>query len=57
VIFIPLTVVRVKVVSKEPFLEWWSNYIRNPTTHPSSLWSPDLAPCDFWAFPTMKREL
>jgi hypothetical protein len=19
--------------------------------------SPDLAPCDFWAFPTMKREL
>jgi histone-lysine N-methyltransferase SETMAR len=20
-------------------------------------YSPDLAPCDFWAFPTMKREL
>jgi hypothetical protein len=22
-----------------------------------SAYSPDLAPCDFWAFPTMKREL
>jgi hypothetical protein len=22
-----------------------------------SQYSPDLAPCDFWAFPTMKREL
>jgi hypothetical protein len=26
-----------------------------PLEHPSN--SPDLAPCDFWAFPTMKREL
>jgi hypothetical protein len=26
-----------------------------PLEHP--LYSPDLAPCDFWAFPTMKREL
>jgi hypothetical protein len=26
-----------------------------PLEHPS--YSPDLAPCDFWAFPTMKREL
>jgi hypothetical protein len=31
--------------------------IRKPTTYSSSLWSPDLAPCDFCAFPTMKREL
>ena len=23
--------------------------------HPS--YSPDLAPCDFWAFPTLKRQL
>jgi hypothetical protein len=27
----------------------------NPLEHPP--YSPDLAPCDFWAFPTMKREL
>jgi hypothetical protein len=26
-----------------------------PSEHPP--YSPDLAPCDFWAFPTMKREL
>jgi hypothetical protein len=26
-----------------------------PVEHP--LYSPDLAPCNFWAFPTMKREL
>jgi hypothetical protein len=26
-----------------------------PLEHPP--YSPDLAPCDFWAFPTMKREL
>jgi hypothetical protein len=23
----------------------------------TSAYNPDLAPCDFWAFPTMKREL
>jgi hypothetical protein len=28
----------------------WTSY-----DHPS--YNPDLAPCDFWAFPTMKREL
>jgi hypothetical protein len=27
----------------------------NPLEHPP--YSPDLAPCDFWAFPTMKMEL
>jgi histone-lysine N-methyltransferase SETMAR len=26
-----------------------------PLEHPP--YSPDLAPCDFWAFPTVKREL
>jgi hypothetical protein len=26
-----------------------------PLEHPT--YSPDLAPCDFWAFPTTKREL
>jgi histone-lysine N-methyltransferase SETMAR len=26
-----------------------------PSEHPP--YSPDLAPCDFWAFPSMKREL
>jgi hypothetical protein len=26
-----------------------------PLEHPS--YSPDLAPCFFWAFPTMRREL
>jgi hypothetical protein len=26
-----------------------------PSQHPT--YSPDLAPCDFWAFSTMKREL
>jgi hypothetical protein len=26
-----------------------------PLEHPP--YSPDLAPCDLWAFPTMKREL
>jgi len=26
-----------------------------PLEHPP--YSPDLAPCDFWAFPSMKREL
>jgi hypothetical protein len=32
-------------------------WIRKSTTHTSSLWSPDLAPYNFWAFPTMKGEL
>jgi hypothetical protein len=27
------------------------------TTLEHSPYSPDLAPCDFWSFPTMKREL
>jgi hypothetical protein len=27
----------------------------NPLEHLA--YSPDLAPCDFWAFPTMRREL
>jgi hypothetical protein len=26
-----------------------------PSEHPP--YSPDLVPCDFWSFPTMKREL
>jgi hypothetical protein len=26
-----------------------------PLEHPP--YSPDLAPCDFWAFPTLEREL
>jgi hypothetical protein len=34
----------------------WKNWIsRTPLEHPP--YSPDLAPCDFWAFPTMKRKL
>jgi hypothetical protein len=28
---------------------------RTPLEHPP--YSPDLAPCNFWAYPTMKREL
>jgi hypothetical protein len=35
----------------------WKKWIRNPTTHPSNLWIPNLAAHNFWAFPTMKREL
>jgi hypothetical protein len=34
-------------------LEKWIGGI--PLEHPP--YSPDLAPCDFWAFPTVKREL
>jgi hypothetical protein len=34
----------------------WKTWIGGtPLEHPQ--YSPDLAPCDFWAFPTMKREL
>jgi hypothetical protein len=34
----------------------WKKWIGGtPLEHPS--YSPDLAPCDFWAFPTNKREL
>jgi hypothetical protein len=34
----------------------WKKWIgRTPLEHPP--YSPDLAPSDFWAFPTMKREL
>jgi hypothetical protein len=33
----------------------WKKWIGGtPLEHPP--YSPDLAPCDFWAFPTMKRE-
>jgi hypothetical protein len=33
----------------------WEKWIGGtPLEHPPH--SPDLAPCDFWAFPTMKRE-
>jgi hypothetical protein len=35
----------------------WKKWIRNPTIHLSCQWSPDLIPCDFWAFPTIKRAL
>jgi hypothetical protein len=45
--------------SKKPRnITWsaWKKWIRGtPLEHPP--YSPDLAPCDFWAFPTMKREL
>jgi hypothetical protein len=34
-------------------LEKWIS--GTPLEHPPC--SPDLAPCDFWAFPTIKREL
>jgi hypothetical protein len=58
------------VVLKELFLGWRINarthtakVAKNSLTeigrtaleHPAC--SPDLAPCDFWASPTMKREL
>jgi hypothetical protein len=34
----------------------WNKWIGGtPLEHPP--YSPDLTPCDFWAFPTMKREL
>jgi hypothetical protein len=34
----------------------WKMWIGGtPLEHPT--YSPDLAPCDFWDFPTMKREL
>jgi hypothetical protein len=34
----------------------WKKWIGGtPSEHP--LYSSDFAPCDFWAFPTMKREL
>jgi hypothetical protein len=34
----------------------WKKWISGtPLEHPP--YSPNLAPCDFWAFPTMKREL
>jgi hypothetical protein len=37
-------------------LSAWKTWIGGtPLQHPP--YSPDLAPCDFWAFPTMKREL
>jgi hypothetical protein len=30
---------------------------RSTFSKPKSEFKSDLAPCDFWAFPTMKREL
>jgi hypothetical protein len=30
---------------------------RSTFSKPSTKFNSDLAPCDFWAFPTMKREL
>jgi hypothetical protein len=34
----------------------WKKWIGGTSSeHPP--YSPNLAPCDFWAFPTMKREL
>jgi hypothetical protein len=34
----------------------WKKWLRvTPLEHPP--YSPDLAPCDFWAFRTTKREL
>jgi hypothetical protein len=34
----------------------WKKWISGtPLEHPPC--SPDLSPCDFWALPTMKREL
>jgi hypothetical protein len=30
---------------------------RSTFSKPNIQFSSDLAPCDFWAFPTMKREL
>jgi hypothetical protein len=38
------------------FCSAWKKWIGGtPLEYPP--YSPDLAPCDFWAFPTMKREL
>jgi hypothetical protein len=37
------------------FSAWKKGIGGTPLEHPS--YRPDLAPCDFWAFPTMKREL
>jgi hypothetical protein len=70
-IFIPPTVIRVwvTVVLKEPFLWWRSNCHDNARPHTAKVavdaltplqhppYSPDLVPCNFWAFPTVKREL
>jgi histone-lysine N-methyltransferase SETMAR len=36
-------------------LAWKKQIGGTPLEHPP--YSPDLAPGDFWAFPTMKREL
>jgi hypothetical protein len=32
-------------------------FLRSPFSRPNTEFNSDLAPCDFWAFPTMKREL
>jgi hypothetical protein len=37
------------------FSAWKKRIGGTPSEHPP--YSPDLAPCDFWVFPTMKREL
>jgi hypothetical protein len=37
------------------YLAWRKWITGTPLEH--QLYSPDLVPCDFWAFQTMKREL
>jgi hypothetical protein len=34
-----------------------SEFHRSTFSKPNTEFNSDLAPCDFWAFPTMKREL
>jgi hypothetical protein len=51
----PLLENGVTVVLKESFIGWRSNLSGTLLEHPS--YSPELAPCDFWTFPTTKREL
>jgi hypothetical protein len=36
-------------------IDAFSEIGETPLEHPP--YSPDVAPCDFWVFPTMKREL
>jgi hypothetical protein len=51
--------------SKNPEIPWgkiWTvwplmGFHRSTFSKPNTEFNSDLAPCDFWAFPTMKREL
>jgi hypothetical protein len=43
------------LASELPFHGWKKWIGETPLKHPP--YSPDLTPCDFWALPTMKREL